>query len=212
MQNPFASSSAFGGTPTNDARFNHANYTIKRKFLQAFGATFYLYDPSGALVLLGTQKAFKLKEDLRLYGDEAKTQELLRIAARSILDFSAAYDVYDSVTNQKIGAFKRQGMMSALVQDSWILMDNNDREIGTLKEDSAWLGLARRFIDWISLLFPQSYSFLIGGQDVATYKRSKNPFSSGISIEFSPAANGILDKRLALAMAMLLEAIEGKQG
>jgi hypothetical protein len=119
---------------TSDPRFGHQNYTIKKKLLQAFGATLYLYGPGEQLVLWGAQKAFKLKEDLRFYADESKTQEVLRVGARSIMDFSAAYDVFDSQTNEKLGAFKRKGWKSSFVQDTWILMDVQDREIGQVRK------------------------------------------------------------------------------
>jgi hypothetical protein len=211
MQNPFSSPPAFGD-PNRDARFSHTQYSIKRKLLQAFGATFYLYDANENLILWAEQKAFKLKEDLRLYADDQKTRELLRISARSIMDFSAAYDVYDSTTNEKIGAFKRKGLQSSFVQDTWVLMDNNDREIGQIQEDSAILGLIRRFVDLATLFLPQRYDMTLNGQPVAQYKRVKNPFSSKLDIDFSSDTNGILDRRLALALAILLEAIEGKQG
>ena len=40
--------------------------------------------------------------------------ELLSIQARQIIDFSAAYDVYDGSTGSKVGALKRKGMKSIL--------------------------------------------------------------------------------------------------
>ena len=193
-----------------DPRFNHQNYVITKKLLQAFGGTFYLYDPDENLVLWASQKAFKLKEDFRIYSDENKSQELLRVAARSILDFSAAYDVYDSATNQKLGAFKRQGLKSSFVQDTWTLMDWNDAEIGVCQEDSAFMGVIRRFVDYASLLMPQRYDLSVHGQPVATFQQGRNPFSSRMEISFV-AANAAYDRRLVLALAMLLEAIEGKQ-
>lgn len=213
MQQPFSSASAFGDAHRagSDARFSQSRYSIKKKFLQAFGGTFYLYDQNENLIMLGTQKAFKLKEDLRLFADEEKSQELMRIAARSIMDFSAAYDVYDSATNQKIGAFKRRGLKSSFVQDTWVLLDVNDQEIGMAQEDSALFGLLRRFVDWVTYLLPQKYHFTIGGQEVATYSQTKNPFSSKMDIEFNSTATVPFDRRLALALAMLLAAIEGKQ-
>jgi hypothetical protein len=53
------------------------------------------------LLLFSEQKMFKLREDIRVYSDEAKTQEVLAIKARQIMDFSAAYDVVESATGQK---------------------------------------------------------------------------------------------------------------
>ena len=193
-----------------DPRFNHQSYVITKKLLQAFGGTFYLYDPQENLVLWASQKAFKLKEDFRIYSDENKSQELLRVAARSILDFSSAYDVYDSQTNQKLGAFKRQGMKSTFLQDTWTLMDWNDAEIGVCQEDSAFMGAVRRFVEHASLLMPQRYDVTIGGQQIATFQQGRNPFSSRMEIKFD-LPNATYDRRLTLALAMLLEAIEGKQ-
>ena len=205
MQNPPRSND--GAT---DPRFGHQNYVITKKLLQAFGGTFYLYDPNENLVLWASQKAFKLKEDFRIYSDENKSQELIRVAARSILDFSAAYDVYDSATNQKIGAFKRQGMKSSFLQDTWTLMDWNDAEIGICQEDNAMMGAVRRYVDYAALLIPQRYDVLIGGQQIATFQQGRNPFSSRMEIRFDNP-NAAYDRRLTLALAMLLEAIEGKQ-
>ncbi len=193
-----------------DPRFNHQNYVITKKLMQAFGGTFYLYDAQENLVLWASQKAFKLKEDFRIYSDENKTQELLRVGARSILDFSAAYDVYDAATNQKLGAFKRQGLKSSFVQDTWTLMDWNDAEIGICQEDSAFMGVVRRFVEYASLLMPQRYDVTIGGQQIATFQQGRNPFSSRMEITFDQP-NAVYDRRLVLALAMLLSAIEGKQ-
>ena len=205
MQNPPLSND--GAT---DARFGHQNYVITKKFLQAFGGTFYLYDPQENLVLWASQKAFKLKEDFRIYSDENKSQELLRVGARSFLDFSAAYDVYDAQTNQKLGAFKRQGLKSTFAQDTWTLMDWNDAEIGICQEDSALMGVVRRFIDYAALLMPQRYDITVGGQQIATFQQGRNPFSSRMEIKFD-VPNAAYDRRLVLALAMLLSAIEGKQ-
>ena len=209
MQNPLSSGNAFGNG-SSDPRFHHQSYVITRKMLQAFGGTFYLYDAQENLVLWASQKAFKLKEDFRIYSDENKSQELLRVAARSILDFSAAYDVYDSQTNQKLGAFKRQGLKSSFVQDTWTLMDWNDAEIGLCQEDSALFGVIRRAVEHASLLMPQRYDIKIGGQQIATFQQGRNPFSSRMEIRFD-LPNPAYDRRLVLALAMLLEAIEGKQ-
>jgi len=47
-------------------------------------------------------KKFKLKEDIRVYADENKNNEVLSLQARSIIDFSAAYDVYNTATHEKM--------------------------------------------------------------------------------------------------------------
>jgi hypothetical protein len=75
-----------------DPAFSFDSYLLRRQVLALTGR-FRVYDPRGTLVLYSEQRMFRLKEDIRLYRDESKTVELLRIQARQILDFSAAYDV-----------------------------------------------------------------------------------------------------------------------
>lgn len=188
-------------------RFQHQTYLVRRKALKLFGGSFSIYDPGGQLVLYGDMKAFKLKEDIRLYTDTSKQTEILSIKARQILDFSAAYDVVDSATNQKIGAFKRKGLKS-IVQDEWIIMDANDNDIGLIREDSVALALVRRLL---TNLVPQNFHAEIRGTPVCHLKQNFNPFILKLTVDFSPDTQQLFDRRLGIAAALLLCAIEGRQ-
>jgi hypothetical protein len=189
----------------NAERFRQPTYQIRRKVFKIFGGSFDVYGPDGSLVLFASQKAWKLREDIRLYGDKQKSEELLLIKARNIIDFSAAYDVLDPQTDRKLGAFKRRGW-SSLFRDSWIVMDENDAEVGFIKEDSAAMALLRRFIT----LIPQTYHCEVNGTPVCTYRQNFNPFVYKLNIDFAEAGPAP-DKRLTIAGAVLLAAIEGKQ-
>ena len=187
--------------------FTHESYLVRRKILKLFGAAFHIYDPNGRVVFYSKMKAFKLKEDIRLYTGEDMQTEVLTIIARQIIDFSAAYDVIDPITNTKVGALKRKGLKSVL-KDEWIIMDAEDREIGFIKEDSMLLALIRRFL---TNLIPQKYYGELEGKKVCLFKQNFNPFVMKINLDFSMDINGLLDKRLGIAAAILLCAIEGKQ-
>ena len=197
-------------TGANDAIFRHTNYTIRKKLLKLLGAAFYVDDPNGQVVLFAELKAFKLKEDIRLYTGEDKSVEVLRIGARSILDFGATYDVFDSATNQPIGALKRQAWKS-IARDEWTILDAQGREMGKIEEDSLALALIRRFIELAAYILPQKYSITVGNQSVGTFSQSKNPLWIKIFADFSSDNAGVLDRRLALAAGILFSAIEGKQ-
>lgn len=188
--------------------FQHANYLVRRKVFKLFGAAFHIYDPSGNVAFYSNQKAFKLKEDIRVYTGEDMQTEVLTILARQIVDFSAAYDVFDPRSNLKVGAFKRKGMKS-LIKDEWIIMDAENREIGLIQEDSMLLALIRRIL---TNLIPQKYHGLVNGQQVCLFKQNFNPFVTKIQLDYSMDAQGLLDRRLGIAGAILLCAIEGKQG
>ncbi|MDD2240006.1 MAG: hypothetical protein PHO14_03275 [Kiritimatiellae bacterium] len=187
--------------------FGHDHYLVRRKILKLLGAAFHIYDPSGDVAFYSKMSAFKLKEDIRLYTGEDMQTEVLSIQARHIIDFSAAYDVIDPATGEKVGALKRKGLKSILI-DEWIIMDAEDREVGFIKEDSTMLALVRRFF---TNLVPQTYYGELKGEHVCTFKQNFNPFVMKIHLDFSMDTNGLLDKRLGMAGAVLLCAIEGKQ-
>lgn len=187
--------------------FLHNNYLVRRKVFKIFGAAFHIYDPNGKLAFYSKQKAFKLKEDIRIYESEDMKTEVLSIQARSIIDFSAAYDVIDPLTNKKVGALKRKGVKSIII-DEWIFLDEKDQEIGFIKEDSLFMALVRRFL---TNLIPQSYFGEIYGEKVCVFKQNFNPFVMKINLDYSFDKNNLLDRRLGIAAAVLLCAIEGRQ-
>ena len=155
--------------------------------------------------MVSNQKAFKLKEDIHVYTDESKQQELSVILARNIIDFSAAYDVYESTTNTYLGTWQRKGF-SSLIRDHWQLFDNSGMQMGEILEDSTGMALIRRFVtNWI----PQNYGVLHNGQMTARMEQSFNPFVYKLKVSILP--NNALHPYLILAGGILLAAIEGRQ-
>jgi hypothetical protein len=187
--------------------FQHPSYLLKRQAIALTGR-FRFYDPMGNLVMFSEQKMFKLREDIRVYSDENKTQEVLSVKARQIMDFSAAYDVVDTVMNQKVGALRRKGW-SSLLRDEWEVLDANDNPIGALFEDSMGLALLRRFLlgSWL----PQNYDMTLGETRVADLKQNFNPFRYELNLDFSMDPSQRLDRRIGIAAGILLAAVEGKQ-
>ena len=186
--------------------FDLRNYTIRRKVLKIFGAAFHVYDPDGMVVGFSSQKAFKLKEDIRVFKDETKSEEILSIKARQIIDFSAAYDVVDTQEGRKVGAARRKGW-SSMLQDSWELLDASDDPIARLQEDSALMAMLRRFL---SNLIPQKFHIeTLDGALQADMRVRFNPFIYKLDVEVAEAAT--VDPRLILACGVLIAAIEGRQ-
>lgn len=186
--------------------FQHNQYLLKRQVF-ALAGKFRVFDPGGRLLLFSEQKMFRLREDIRVYADEGKTQEVLAIKARQIMDFSAAFDVVDSASGQKVGALRRKGLKSIL-RDEWEVLDVNDAVRGQLFEDSMGLALLRRFL---TNLVPQNYDLTFGETRVADYRQNFNPFTYQLNIDFSMDTAGQLDRRLGIAAGILLAAIEGRQ-
>ncbi|MFC1807876.1 hypothetical protein ACFL0T_05865 [Candidatus Omnitrophota bacterium] len=191
----------------SDARLNSGSF-VARRDLFAIGGAFRILDSEGNLLFYSRQKIFKLREDIRIFGDQEMNQELLNIQARQILDFAASYDVVDSSTQQKVGALRRRGWGS-ITRDHWEILDNNDNPIASIKEDTTLLALIRRFL--INII-PQSYSIeSSAGESLGTLKQRFNPFLHIFDVDFSMSQDSTLDRRLGTAAVILLLAIEGKQ-
>ncbi|OAS15632.1 hypothetical protein [Paenibacillus oryzisoli] len=188
-------------------KFNHHKFVIRKQILSLVGAKIDIFDANERAILFSKMKAFKLKEDIRIYGDETMQTELISIQARSVIDFSGVFDVVDVETGQKVGSLRRKGLKS-IFKDEWIIMGPNDAEIGLMKEDNSLLALLRRFL---TNLIPQHYHIEIGGTKVAEFKQNFNPFVQKLNLDFS-ADDKKLDRRLGLAAAILLIAVEGNQG
>jgi hypothetical protein len=184
------------------AWWGHDVVLLRRKVL-AIAPQFQIFDMQGGSLLYCQQKLFKLKEDIRVYSDESKQHEILTIKARAILDFSAAYDVVDAQTQEKVGVLRRKGWTS-LVSDAWEILDPHDQPIGRVDEQG---GILRRFFP----IIPQKYHLTINGAFVGTIKQKFNPFVFKAVMDLSPDAQRVFDRRLAMATGLLLMAIEGRQ-
>ena len=187
--------------------FQHNQYLLKRQVF-ALAGKFRVYDPAENLVLFSEQKMFRLREDIRVYSDESKSQELLTIQARQIIDFSAAYDVMDATTGEKVGVLRRKGWRS-LLRDEWEVLDASDQLRGLLFEDSVGLALLRRLL--LGSLLPQNYDITFGETRVADLRQRFNLFRYELDLDFSMDPTRMLDRRLGLAAGILLATIEGKQ-
>ncbi|ATB44207.1 hypothetical protein CYFUS_009694 [Cystobacter fuscus] len=188
-------------------RFGQSRYVIRRKFFKIFGDAFHIYDEAGQVLFYSKLKAFKLKEDIRVFTSEDMNEEVLTIKARNILDISATYDVTDAKTGEKLGALRRKGLKSIL-RDEWLILDARDQEVGLIQEDSMLLALVRRFL---SNLVPQTFTARVSNEPVFSFRQHFNPFIQRISLDFGMDRSRRLDRRLGIATAVLLCAIEGRQ-
>ncbi len=188
-------------------QFQHDFYLVRKKVFKIFGEAFHIYDAAGNMVFYSKLKAFKLREDIRLFTGEDMQTELLRIAARQVLDFGATYDVHDSATGEQVGSLRRKGLRS-LLRDKWLIFNAAGQEIGAIEEDNMLLALVRRLL---TNLVPQTFTLTLQGQPTAELRQRFNPFIKKLELDLKQDPQHRLDRRLALAAAVLISAIEGRQ-
>jgi len=184
-------------------------YTIRRQVFKIFGAGFHIYDAEGEVCGYCKQKAFRVREDLRVYTDDSMTEELFRIGTRSVIDFCASYQL-TLPTGEPMGAIRRKGMKSIL-RDSWLIFDPQENEIARIEEDSAHKALARRFLGDSAWLMPQTFHLrLLDGTEIATFRTHFNIFIHRLGVAVHQEHETI-DDLVILGVGVLLGAIEGRQ-
>ncbi len=212
-------SSIFGDFVGYDAKISNQYETEKYMDLHQYpklkitklfsfpGASLQISVPDGPDLLFCKLKAFKLKEDITLYTSKDMTEEVLNIKARQIMDFSAAYDVVDCKTKERVGALKRHGWKSSMFKDHWSIMNPQDNVIGEITEDNAALAMLRRIA--LGSIIPQAYDFSVSDSKIA--KCSRWPLLNILNMDFEADQNRRLDRRLGIAAGILLCVIEGMQ-
>jgi len=113
------------------------NYPLDISFkLLALAQQLSVRDAQGNLVFYVKRKAFKLKEAITVFADEAQQQPLYHINADRVMDFSARY-LFTDHTGKTLGSIKRHGMRS-LWKSHYEIEDDANAAL-SLNEENAWI-------------------------------------------------------------------------
>ena len=126
------------------------NFPLDLRFkILAIAAQIYVRDSMGHLICYVKQKAFKLKEDVTVFADEAQTRPLYRIRADRVIDISAQYRIED-MTGREIGTVKRLGMRS--FWRAHYEIHRAGQTVMTIEEENPWAKVADGFFREIPIL------------------------------------------------------------
>ncbi len=162
------------------------------------------------------QKRFTFKEDIRFYTDESKAVELLRIKARQRFDPRATYDV-TSADGSPIGQIQKVFGQS-LLRSTYRLLDPGGRELATCSELSMGVALFRRAVgavpyvgevaDWLPI--PYHFVFRRGDVELGTHRRQLGKLRDTYTIDLGGDPERTLDRRLVLAVAVGMDALQAR--
>ena len=201
---PGQTGQAPGGGTLAQQLFVGNRFTIKQKKL-SIAHKYFVTNETDALVAFVQQKMMKMKEDIRIYTDESKTTEIMRIQQVNILDFSGSFQVIDSQSNQVIGILKRKGLMS-LFKDEWKILDPQQQEIGLIQEDGGLMWYLRRFV---LKFLPMKYFIKMQGQTVGMITEKFEVIGDTYFVDLSQNT-GVLDPRMAVAIGLMMDIGEGQ--
>jgi len=174
-------------------------------------ANLYRISADGAPVAFVRQKKLAIKEDIRFYADESQTEELFRIKARAVMEFSGRYDV-TTPAGEKVGVLGKV-FGKSLLRSTWSIMDANEQELAIAKERSQFWAIVRRVVDVIPYgdVVPILFHFTIdeGDRHLGDFTR-KIGIRDTYTLDLSGDPERTLDRRLAIALAIALDALQSR--
>ena len=179
-------------------------YRIRKKTLTV-GNKYWLEDQNGNILGFCKQKLFKLKEDIRIYTDEAESQELFQIKQQQIMDAWGKFNIIDRATNQSLGYIKRN-IISAFVKDTWEIYTMSDQMVGMIEEKSTGQALARKFLPGGGLI-PEKMHVVIDGQAIADINQDFKIIGDIWELHCQQVPSNF-DRRVLLGCILLMGMIE----
>jgi uncharacterized protein YxjI len=156
----------------------------------------------GPMVAFAEQKRMAFKEQVTLYTDESRQHVLAGFKARKVLDLGSGYDVVDHA-GQPIGFFRKE-FAASLVRSTWHFQQPGLPTL-TGQERNVVVSLLRRFVDSLSWL-PYHFDFGVGAQIGFSVDRQW-----GLRDRYAVDVNDPrLDRRLIIAMAVALDALQSR--
>jgi len=193
------------------------NYPLELRFkLLAIASQIWVRDGTGHLLCYVKQKAFKLKEAVKVYADEGQTTLLYTIGADRIIDFSAEYHIRDTA-RQTLGMVKRRGMRS--LWRAQYEVSRGGMVVFTIQEENPWVKLVDGLIGEIPIigmftgyLLHPAYAVtgLSGARALRVVKRPA--FLEGLYKVDPLGALDEDDERLALLALLMMLLLERSRG
>ena len=191
---------------------NANTYIIKKKLLKILGEEFHIYtDDQDVLIGYSEQKALKIKEDIRVFSDKSKSNKILNIKQRNVIDAYGGFDFNDPNTGESLGGIRRNWGKSWF-RDSYSIYDPDDQVYGEIEEDSLMNAMLRRVIPFVgSHWWCPDFSMNVQGQPSITFDSWRSLFLGRQTLEVHIPDENQLDRRVILGAAMIIIAIEGEQ-
>ena len=162
------------------------------------------------------QKRFTFKEDIRFFTDESKGTQWLAIKARQRFDPAARYDI-TGPGGERVGSIQK-AFAKSLLRSTYLLFDAAGNQVCEASERSLGVALLRRlvgfvpYVDAIANWLPIPYHFVFkrGEQVLAHHTRQAWKLTDHYTIDCRPDTARILDRRLVLATAVGMDALQAR--
>jgi uncharacterized protein YxjI len=189
------------------------NYPLNLSFkILALAPQVKVTDASGQTVLYVRQKLLALKEDVKVFADEAQQRQLFQINADRIIDFSAQYNI-TAFGGGPLGSIKRQGMRS-LWKATYNIKDAAGADVGLIHEENPWLKVLDGLlsdIPFLGMFINPAYLVELRGETALYLKKQPAVFEGRFVLDkrsdFTEA-----DEKLMLSSVIMMLMLERQRG
>jgi hypothetical protein len=200
----------------NDERFQHDAFFVDQLIRPI--ANLYRISTLGSdgaspgdPVAFVRQKKLAIREDIRFFADEREQEELFRIKARQIFEVGGRYDV-TTPAGERIGILEKVFGIS-IVRSTWKVFDAAEQQVALTQEKSVPMAVLRRLIDFVPYgeVVPIVFQFtiLMDGREVGELRRPIGLRDRYI-LRLSGDHERRIDRRLAIALAVALDALQSR--
>jgi uncharacterized protein YxjI len=183
-------------------------FSVRQRFTMMVNR-YEIAAPDGSLIAVAQQKRMAWKEQVTFYSDDSRKTAVFGFKARQRIDLGAAYDVVDG-SGQPIGTFRKK-FAKSLVRSTWEL--NQPGLEATGRERRLSVAVLRRgwevvpFVSAVPFVVPYHFDFDTpdGRTVLSVVRRRRLRDSYEVSI-----SDPRLDRRLAAAMAVALDALQSR--
>jgi uncharacterized protein YxjI len=178
-----------------------STYIIKRNFWSLFERIFRVLTRDGQIIMFVKHPIFRLREEFKVFADEAQTRPLLTIKSKQVIAINFSFDVTDEMSGRVLGTVQKRGLKS-IVRDKFLILDPEGAEIGYMEEQGA--SILRRFIP----LLTSKHAIVMNGAQVAFVRQKFRFFTKEFDVEMTA---GTIDPRFVLACALLALIAEARR-
>lgn len=176
--------------------FTDTRYVVRGRALSVFGRL-RVQDSGGQLIAFGVVRAERSVHSITLLRPGNPEDEILSIQPRPGSNVS---DVVDARSARRVGALQRAYWVP-FARDQWTILDADDRKLGVVREESIALSWLKRL--WPEVI-PRRFRGEVEERTVCTLRQLFSPFMMKIEVDVSDDFTEVLDRRLVIAMALLL--------
>lgn len=149
---------------------------------------------------------FQARERLEAFSPDGRPVFVLQ--AQQVLDVGGRYVVTGDLW-ARLGEL-RKVFATSLLRSTWEVWDGSGTLVATAQERSIALALARRLVDAVPLPIPYTFEVrALDGTPLGTFRRLLT-LRDRYVLDLSADADRRIDRRLALALAVALDALQGR--